>query len=157
MINLLLFSIACIHAHPSSPKLSAYWINLCVSQHWQASDWQTILEKCCLICNNMLFNIQKEAKGSSWHVEKKISTKMRSLKDDFFSCCKLYLGKIRLCVTAGAPKRTVISDLLRLVICHETVWKESLLHFHYQHLEKWIATLGENSLQRVSPTKNQPF
>lgn len=51
----------------------------------------------------------------------------------------------------------VISDLLRLVICHKTIWKESLLHFNYQHLEKRIATLEENSLQRVSPTKNQPF
>lgn len=75
----------------------------------------------------------------------------------FFLAVSLYLGKIRPWVTAGVPKWTVISDLLWLVICHETIWKESLLHFNYQHLEKQIATLEENSLQRVSPTKNQPF
>lgn len=31
----------------------------------------------------MLLNIQKEARGSSSHIEKKIRMKMRSLKDDF--------------------------------------------------------------------------
>lgn len=156
VINILLFSKACIHTHPSSPKLSAYLSTSAVAalhhrvlQHWQTSDWQRwhprgthpavlsalppglspnfqtigpqgwalcehsraatqegsrysrfrgtyrvvhplvfqwnfILEERCLIYNNMLLNIQKEAKGSSLRVEKKISIKMRSLKDDFF-------------------------------------------------------------------------
>lgn len=47
----------------------------------------------------------------------------------------------------------VISALSRLAICHKAMWKESLLHFNYQQLEKWIATLEENSLQKVSPIK----
>lgn len=48
---------------------------------------------------------------------------------------------------------TVISDLLRLSSATRPYEREVLLHFNYQHLEKQIATLGENSLQRVSPTK----
>lgn len=52
--------------------------------------------------NKVTQNIQKEAKGSSLDVEKKISIKRSSLKDDFFFL--LCLGKIRLYVTAGMPK-----------------------------------------------------
>lgn len=51
----------------------------------------------------------------------------------------------------------VISVLSRLAICHKATWKESLLPFNYQHLEKQIATLEENSLQRVSSIKFSHF